>query len=158
MLVEIPDRHVHQLGKDIAAHILRNLSSDPCHPDRDQKIQKQIGGKAHNGNPYGTAGGIRDKPQLSQKIVAKKDCHHNEIDGEKQEIDHCLGQRGRQKGIQRLHYSGKGDQYVKITVEVPKELTKVQKDKLKEFDAATDEGNYKKRKSFMDKVKDFFND
>ena len=62
----------------------------------------------------------------------------------------------RGKGIQRLNYSGKGDQYVKITVEVPKDLSKSQKEKLKEFDAATDEKNYKKKKSFMDKVKEFF--
>ena len=61
------------------------------------------------------------------------------------------------KGIQRLNYSGKGDQYVKITVEVPKNLSKTQKEKLKEFDSAcNDDSNYKKRKSFMDKVKDLF--
>lgn len=60
------------------------------------------------------------------------------------------------KGIQRLNYSGKGDQYVKITVEVPKNLGKEQKEILKNFDKATDEKNYKKQKSFMDKVKDFF--
>ena len=64
----------------------------------------------------------------------------------------------RGKGIQRLNYSGKGDQYVRITVEVPKELTKAQKDKLKEFDKVTDDKNYKKRKSFTDKIKDFFNE
>ena len=64
----------------------------------------------------------------------------------------------RGKGIQRLNYSGKGDQYVKINVEVPKDLSKAQKEKLKEFDSVTDDKNYKKRKSFMDKVKDFFNE
>ena len=64
----------------------------------------------------------------------------------------------RGKGVQRLHYSGKGDQYVRIIVEVPKELTKAQKDKLKEFDSATDDKNYKKRKTFMDKVKEFFSE
>lgn len=64
----------------------------------------------------------------------------------------------RGKGIQRLNYSGKGDEYVKIVVEVPKELSKAQKDKLKEFDKATDDKNYKKRKSFSDKIKDFFGD
>lgn len=64
----------------------------------------------------------------------------------------------RGKGIQRLNYSGKGDQYVKINVEVPKDLSKAQKEKLKEFDTACDDKNYKKRKSFMDKVKDFFNE
>ena len=60
------------------------------------------------------------------------------------------------KGIQRLHYSGKGDQYVKINVEVPKNLNKEQKEILKNFATATDEKNYKKQKSFMDKVKEFF--
>ena len=64
----------------------------------------------------------------------------------------------RGKGIQRLRYSGKGDQYVKIVVEVPRGLSKAQKEKLREFDKATDDKNYNKRKSFMDKVKDFFND
>ena len=64
----------------------------------------------------------------------------------------------RGKGIQRLNYSGKGDEYVKIVVEVPKELSKAQKEKLKEFDKATDEKNYKNRKGFSDKIKDFFGD
>lgn len=64
----------------------------------------------------------------------------------------------RGKGIQRLRYSGKGDQYVKIAVEVPKELTKEQKEKLKEFESAMSEKNYKKRKSFLNAVKDFFSE
>ncbi len=64
----------------------------------------------------------------------------------------------RGKGIQRLHYAGKGDQYVKITVEVPRELSKEQKEKLKDFESATNEKNYKRKKSFTDKVKDFFKD
>ncbi len=62
------------------------------------------------------------------------------------------------KGIQRLRYSGRGDQYVKINVEIPKNLSKEQKQHLKEFDALSDDKNYKKRKSFLDKVKDFFED
>ncbi len=60
------------------------------------------------------------------------------------------------KGVQRLNYSGKGDQYVKIVVEVPKDLSKTQKEALKQFDSVTDDKNYKKQKSFMDKLKDFF--
>ena len=55
-----------------------------------------------------------------------------------------------------MRYSGRGDQYVRITVEVPKDLTRSQKEKLREFDSATDDKNYKKRKSFADKVKEFF--
>ena len=62
----------------------------------------------------------------------------------------------RGKGIQRLNYSGRGDQYVKITVEVPKNLSREQKEKLKEFEALSSDKNYKTQKSFMDKVKDFF--
>lgn len=64
----------------------------------------------------------------------------------------------RGKGIQRLHYSGRGDQYVKIAVEIPKDLSKRQKELLREFESACDSKNYKKRKSFLDKVKDFFDD
>lgn len=62
------------------------------------------------------------------------------------------------KGIQRLNYSGRGDQYVKINVEVPKDLSKEQKETLKTFDGLSNEKNYKKQKSFMDKIKDFFNE
>ncbi len=64
----------------------------------------------------------------------------------------------RGKGIQRLNYSGKGDQYVKILVEVPKNLSKEQKERLKEFDKISEDNNYKKRKSFGEKLKDFFGD
>ena len=64
----------------------------------------------------------------------------------------------RGKGIQRLNYAGKGDEYVKITVEVPRDLSKAQKDKLREFDGATNEKNYKKKKSFSEKIKSFFNE
>ena len=62
------------------------------------------------------------------------------------------------KGIQRLNYIGKGDQYVKIIVEVPRDLSKAQREKLKEFDSLTDDKNYKKKKTFADKVKSFFGD
>ena len=62
----------------------------------------------------------------------------------------------RDKGIKRLNYSGKGDQYVIIAVEIPKDLSKKQKELLKAFEEATDDKNYKKKKSFFDKVKDLF--
>lgn len=64
----------------------------------------------------------------------------------------------RGKGIRRLNYPGRGDQYVKISVEIPRDLTREQKAKIKEFDASTNTKNYNKRKSFLDKVKDFLND
>lgn len=62
----------------------------------------------------------------------------------------------RGKGIKRLNYSGYGDEYVKIVVEIPKDLTKEQREKLQEFDKSLTEKNYKKRKSFFEKVKDLF--
>lgn len=60
------------------------------------------------------------------------------------------------KGIQRLNHFGRGDQYVKIIVEIPRNLNRKQKERLKEFEATTNEENYKTRRSFADKLKDFF--
>ncbi|MBQ2676491.1 MAG: molecular chaperone DnaJ [Clostridia bacterium] len=60
------------------------------------------------------------------------------------------------KGIQRLQGNGRGDQYVKVVVEVPKNLSGEQKDLLKQFEEKTSEQNYKKRKGFFDKLKDMF--
>lgn len=62
------------------------------------------------------------------------------------------------KGIQRLNYSGRGDQYVKIIVEIPKNLNKSQMELLKKFEESADDNCYKKRKGFFDKVKEFFKD
>ena len=62
----------------------------------------------------------------------------------------------RDKGIKRLNSSGKGDQYVIIAVEVPKDLSREQKAKLKEFEEVCTDKNYDKKKSFFDKVKDLF--
>lgn len=59
------------------------------------------------------------------------------------------------KGIQSLRRYGRGDQYVKVTVEVPRNLSEKQKDLLRQFEeSTTDSGNYEKRKSFFDKLKD----
>lgn len=67
--------------------------------------------------------------------------------------------RLRGKGVQKLQQSAgsRGDQFVTINVEVPKNLTKKQKDALEAFEATLDEKNYEKRKSFFDKIKDMFN-
>ncbi len=62
------------------------------------------------------------------------------------------------KGIQRLNGAGRGNQYVKVMVEVPKNLTGEQKELLKAFGEKTGSGNYKKSKGFFDKLKDMFND
>ena len=62
----------------------------------------------------------------------------------------------RGKGIQSLHGRGKGDQYVKITVEIPRNLNKKQKELLTELDRSSDDKNYHKRKSFFTKMKEVF--
>ena len=64
--------------------------------------------------------------------------------------------RLRGKGIPYLRGSGRGDQYVQITVEVPRNLSQKQKDVLREFDSIAEEKNYTKRKSFFDKLKELF--
>ncbi len=62
--------------------------------------------------------------------------------------------RLRGKGMPRLNGRGTGDQYVKVTIEVPKNLSKKQKEILKEFEENQSEKNYQKRKGFFDKIKD----
>ncbi len=64
--------------------------------------------------------------------------------------------RLREKGIPALRGRGRGDQYVVVEVEIPKNLSGKQKEILKEFDSETEMKNYKKQKSFFDKMKDLF--
>lgn len=60
------------------------------------------------------------------------------------------------KGIQRVNSYGKGDHFVKVTVEVPKGLNSKQKKLLEELDSTLNEKNYAKRKSFFEKIKEGF--
>ena len=59
----------------------------------------------------------------------------------------------RGKGVPYIRSKARGDQYVKVRVEVPSNLSQKQKELLREFD---EDKNYKQKKSFMDKAKDFF--
>ena len=59
----------------------------------------------------------------------------------------------RGKGIPSLNGRGKGDQYVEIIVEIPKNLNKKQKKALADLDDVTDDKNYPKKKSFFSKFK-----
>ena len=60
------------------------------------------------------------------------------------------------KGVQHLGGRGRGDQFVRVVIEVPKNLNNKQKDLIREFDAAMGDKNYQKRKGFKDKLKDIF--
>lgn len=58
------------------------------------------------------------------------------------------------KGVKQLNSSSRGDQYVTVSIEVPKNLSKKQKEILKELDKALSEASYEKRKNFFDRLKD----
>ena len=60
-------------------------------------------------------------------------------------------------GIQQLNSPGKGDLLVRVRVEVPRRLTDKQKDLLRQFDESSTGKEYEGRKSFMDRVKELFN-
>ncbi len=59
----------------------------------------------------------------------------------------------RGKGIPYIRSNGRGDQFVKVIVEVPRNLSKNQKELLREFE---EDKNYKQKKTFMEKAKEFF--
>ena len=65
--------------------------------------------------------------------------------------------RLRGKGVQRMNSNSRGDQYVKVNVEVPKKLSERQKELLREFAGETGEKVKENKKSFGQKVEDFFN-
>ena len=66
--------------------------------------------------------------------------------------------RMRGKGIQNVNGRGRGDQYVRVNIEVPKNLSDKQKKLLREFEETSTDENQVKRKSFWDKVKDALKD
>ena len=66
--------------------------------------------------------------------------------------------RLRNKGISYINGRGRGDQYVRVNIEVPTNLSSKQKEALREFDGQCSEKNYNKRKGFFDKLKDFMKD
>ena len=64
--------------------------------------------------------------------------------------------RLRDKGIPRLRGYSRGDQYIKITVEIPKKLNEKQKDILREFAKECGEEVHEKKMSFGQKLENFF--
>jgi molecular chaperone DnaJ len=62
------------------------------------------------------------------------------------------------KGIPHLNGRGRGDQYVKMNIEIPKNLNSKQKNQIKDFDATLGDKNFAKQKSFREKLKKMFGD
>lgn len=60
------------------------------------------------------------------------------------------------KGIPFLQRNGRGDQYVKVNIEVPKKLNDRQKALLREFSEISGDETHEQRKGFFDKMKDAF--
>jgi len=58
------------------------------------------------------------------------------------------------KGIPYLRGNGRGDQYVKVEIDVPKKLNEKQKSLLKEFADISGDEVYEHSKGFFDKMKD----
>ncbi|HHF98552.1 MAG TPA: molecular chaperone DnaJ [Candidatus Aerophobetes bacterium] len=64
--------------------------------------------------------------------------------------------RLRGKGIPHLNLPGRGDQFVRVIVETPVNLTSEQKQLLKRFDELGRERNHPRMKEFFKKVKSLF--
>lgn len=69
------------------------------------------------------------------------------------------GTRFKMKGL-GIPYpggNGRGDQYVTVNVEIPKNLTQKQRESLMKFAEETNEKNYNQQKKWSAKIKDYFN-
>lgn len=64
--------------------------------------------------------------------------------------------RLRGKGIKYLNGRGRGDEYVTVSVEIPKKLTREQRKALESFEATLKDDNYEQRKGFFKTIKDLF--
>jgi len=58
------------------------------------------------------------------------------------------------RGVSYVSGRGKGDQYVRVNVEVPRNLNSKQKEAVKALDATLTDKQYEKHKSFFDRFKD----
>ncbi|MBR5219061.1 MAG: molecular chaperone DnaJ [Clostridia bacterium] len=61
--------------------------------------------------------------------------------------------RLKDKGVMHLGSTRRGDQLIRMVIEVPRNLSKKQKDILRDFAEESGEKNYKNKKSFMDRLR-----
>lgn len=66
--------------------------------------------------------------------------------------------RLKNKGIPYVNGRGRGDQYVKVLVDIPKKLSRAQKEALDAFESSMKDDNYEQRKSFAKNMKDRYPD
>ena len=61
--------------------------------------------------------------------------------------------RLRGKGIPSVNGRGRGDQYVTVYIETPRNLNREQKEALKKFAESVGDNNYEERRKFFKKFK-----
>ncbi|MDP4109710.1 MAG: molecular chaperone DnaJ [Bacillota bacterium] len=64
--------------------------------------------------------------------------------------------RIKNKGIPNINGHGRGDQFVKVNIETPKNLTASQKEALRQFAGELQSTNHQSQKGFFDKMRDLF--
>jgi molecular chaperone DnaJ len=64
--------------------------------------------------------------------------------------------RLKAKGVPHLHGGGRGDQHVRVTVEVPTELNGKQRELLEKFAEISGEDTHPQSRSFFEKVRELF--
>jgi molecular chaperone DnaJ len=64
--------------------------------------------------------------------------------------------RLRGRGLADVHGHGRGDQHVRVLVEVPSRLNRAMRDKLQEFAQLANDDAYPQRQSWLAKAKRFF--
>lgn len=74
-------------------------------------------------------------------------------EGTQSNTEFCI----KNRGVPYRTSKGRGNLYVKVIVEIPRNLSSKQKDLLKEFDGTTNSRSYEKNSGFWGKMKDFFN-
>ena len=60
------------------------------------------------------------------------------------------------RGIPSIRGGVRGDQYVRVIVEIPKNLSARQREILEDFAKESNDKNYKERKKFSEKIRDYF--
>ena len=65
--------------------------------------------------------------------------------------------RLKNSGIPNVNGRGRGDQYIKVNIEIPRNLSSEQKEILRKFEDAVGESHYQEKKGFFAKMKDIFN-
>lgn len=123
-------------------HLYINVASHPIFERRDYDVWCDI--------PITFSQAALGADIIVPTIEGKVECHIRE-GTQNSDVFKLKG-----KGIPKLHGRGKGDQFVKVHIEVPKNLTSLQQKALKEFEYTLTEKNYQKRKSFFDRIKELF--